>query len=338
MLRRTFCSFSALPLLAQPGTTPVRNLILFTSDGLRRQDVFGGIDARLMAEKAAGMANSRALRDELWRETPRERREALMPYFWKMLAPRCSVSDNVKVTNAYRVSYPGYSEILTGRAQDDVIRGNDPKQNPTETFLQFARRELKLTREQVAVFASWEAFPWISESKPGSLFINSGYAESDATPRIAELSKLQWDLLTEGDTRHDWITVEMALDYLRVRKPRILYISLDETDHWAHQHNYDRYLRAMRLVDRTLEKIVNTIDSMPEYRGQTALIMTADHGRGDTLQDWSDHGARVAGADRIWLAAYVPKPPAIPDGFRQRDIAGMALRLLGLDASRYLPA
>ena len=55
-----------------------------------------------------------------------------MPFFWGTLARQGVVLGNVtkgssvQVTNAYRVSYPGYSEILTGRAQDDVIRGNDP--------------------------------------------------------------------------------------------------------------------------------------------------------------------------------------------------------------------
>jgi hypothetical protein len=61
---------------------------------------------------------------------------------------------SVQVTNRYRVSYPGYSEILTGRVQDDAIRGKDPIQNPTPSFLQLVKDGWNLRREKVAVFGS----------------------------------------------------------------------------------------------------------------------------------------------------------------------------------------
>src|SRR5579864_3084917 len=122
-------------------------VVIVTADGLRWQEIFNGIDARLMREKTAGMADPSVapLRERLWKETPEARREALLPFFWKELAPRGIVLGNVqknssmRVTNAYRVSYPGYSEILTGRTQDDVIRNNDEIQNPTPTVLEFLR-------------------------------------------------------------------------------------------------------------------------------------------------------------------------------------------------------
>ena len=117
--------------LVLTGQTRTKNLILVTADGLRWQELFTGIDPALMNEKATGMQNGAALRKKLWRESPEERRRALMPFFWGKLAPAGVVlgnvrkSSSVRVTNGFRVSYPGYSEILTGRAQDDRIRGND---------------------------------------------------------------------------------------------------------------------------------------------------------------------------------------------------------------------
>ena len=41
-------------------------------------------------------------------------RETLAPFFWTTIAKNGLVITDVSVTNAYRVSYPGYSEILTG--------------------------------------------------------------------------------------------------------------------------------------------------------------------------------------------------------------------------------
>ncbi|MFN7923082.1 MAG: hypothetical protein U0Q16_23470 [Bryobacteraceae bacterium] len=334
MRRRDFCLLPAAALAQQPATAS--NLVLLTLDGLRWQEVFTGIDPRLMLERSTQMHEQRALRDRLWRESPTERREALMPYFWKTFAPQAVVREDVRVTNAFRVSYPGYSEILTGRAQDDVIRGNDPKQNPTETFLEFLRRKYGVAKELIAVFASWDAFRWISESKPGSLFINAAYEEAEPTPRVAELSRLQRQLLTEDDgARHDWITFEMAIDYLRNVRPRALYIAFNETDEWAHQRRYDRVLMMVAYVDRCIQTLWGLIQSTPGYRDQTTLVITCDHGRGGTLADWSDHGSRVEGADRIWLAAAGPAKREFEGVRTQAEIAPAILRSLGIDPAEY---
>jgi hypothetical protein len=328
MHRREFLLAAASPLFAAGRT---RNVVLVTCDGLRWQEVFTGIDPLLMNEKAAHMDQARALRDRFWRESPQARREALLPFFWTKLATRAVIHDNVRVTNAYRVSYPGYSEILTGKTQDDVIRGNDPKQNPSETVLQTIRQRLALKKEQVAVFGSWDAFQWISENVSGSIFIDAGYAESNVTPRIAELSKLQRDIPTDDESsRYDWFTFEMALDYLKNIKPRVLYIAFNDSDEWAHKNRYNRVLETINYYDRCFEILWNTLQSMPEYRDQTALIITADHGRGSTLADWGSHGSRVTGADRIWLAAAGPEKLDLGPQPKQRDIAPAMLRLLGL--------
>ncbi len=328
MHRRQFLPCLAAPLLA---AAPTKSLILVTCDGLRWQEVFTGIDPLLMGEKEAHMDQARGLRDRFWRDTPQARREALLPFFWTKLAKQAVLYDNVRVTNTYRVSYPGYSEILTGKAQDDVIRGNDPKQNPTETVLQVLRSKLGLAKEQVAVFSSWEAFQWISESVPGSIFINAGYSDSNVTARIAELSKLQLDIPTDDDgSRYDWFTFEMALDYLKQVKPRVLYIAFNDSDEWAHKNHYNRVLEVANYYDRCFEKLWNTLQSMTEYRGQTALIITADHGRGSTLADWGSHGAKIPGAERIWLAAAGPEKLDLGPDPKQSGIAPAMLRLLGL--------
>src|SRR5579862_272216 len=166
----TACGAAAV-LAAQNRKT--KNLILVTADGLRWQDLFTGIDPVLKDQKEAGMTGTgaAALRERLWKLEAEQRRLALMPFFWGTLTAGGIVLGNVnkgssvQVTNRYRVSYPGYSEILTGRAQDDAIRGNDPVQNPTPSFLQFVKDQWKLSKEQVAVFGSWDMFHFISESR-----------------------------------------------------------------------------------------------------------------------------------------------------------------------------
>lgn len=351
MVRKFVVLWLCCAALSHAAERKTRAVILVTADGLRWQEIFNGIDARLMNEKSAGMTEqgAPALRDRLWKETPEARREALLPFFWKELAPRGIVLGNVakkssvRVTNAYRVSYPGYSEILTGRTQDDVIRGNDEIRNPTTTVLEFLREKLGLARPQVALFASWDAFHFIGEHTPGTITINAGYegVPDDASPRAKELAALQFAARTPWDeARHDYVTFELALEHLRRAHPRVMHISFDETDDWAHMRRYDRVLEAIQYFDRTLQRLWNTLQSMPEYRDRTTLVVTCDHGRGDTLKDFSDHGAKVEGADQIWLAIAGPDTPARGEAvdapnFFQRDITPTILELMGVPVGSY---
>jgi Type I phosphodiesterase / nucleotide pyrophosphatase len=333
-------------------TRKTRNLILVTADGLRWQDLFTGIDPLLMTQKDAGMTETGApeLRQRLWKPQAEDRRLALLPFFWGTLAPQGIVLGNVnkgssvQVTNRYRVSYPGYSELLTSRAQDDVIRGNDPVQNPTPSFLQFVKGRWNLPKEKVAVFASWERFHLIAENRPGDLFINAGYEASTLppdNPRVEELNKLQMQArYLDDDARHDAFTFGLAMEYLKSVRPRLLYIAFDETDDWAHARRYDRVLTSIQLVDMALKELWTWVQSAPEYRDSTTLMVTCDHGRGATLDDWHSHGKDVQGADQIWLAVIGPDTPHSGEArdtavYHQRDIAPTALELLDIDPRSY---
>lgn len=349
-MRLRFLCTGLICLACTAAPRDTRNIILITADGLRWQDLFGGMDPTLKDEKSAGMEGETALKAKLWRATPEERRNALMPFFWTTLAPKGVVLGNVKkrssvrVTNAYRVSYPGYSELLTGRAQDEAIRGNDAVRNPTPTVLEFLRRKLGLPSSQVALFSSWDMFTLIGEHQPGSIFINAGYSElklSAATERLRQLSALQFEVLTPWtEARHDYITFEMALEYLKTAKPRVLYIALDETDDWAHEKRYNRVLDAIGNLDNSLRKLWQAIGDLPEYGGKTTLVITADHGRGGTPADWHGHGKDVPGAEQIWTAIVGPDTPARVEAENsvevfQRDITPTILDLMGINYREY---
>ena len=355
--RRTF---TTLPLLAatasladiraQGLTLKTKHLILVTSDGVRWQDVFGGMDPILKDGKSAGMADAKELREKLWKPTPEERRKALMPFFWGTLAPKGIVLGNVnkgssvQVANRYRFSYPGYSEILTGRALDGQVKSNDDIQNPTPTFLEFVRRKWNLSPEQVALFASWETFQFIGEHTPGSIFINAGLRDpkmARVPERMREITRMQYDALTPWDSaRHDAFTFEMALEYLKAVHPKLMYVAFDETDDWAHSHRYDRVLEMLGFVDRSLARLWNWVQGSREYRNNTTLVVTCDHGRGSTVKDWNDHGEKIPGDEQIWVAFIGPDTPAAGEAantplVHQQDIAPTILELLGIDYREY---
>jgi hypothetical protein len=330
MLRASFAAI-LLPVLL---TAADRNVILVTADGLRWQELLHGIDPLLAREKSLSMDPANKDADD--RRSRYATRQSLLPFFWGTLAKKGIVLTDVSVTNGYRVSYPGYSEILTGRASDDIIKGNDAIQQPNETVLEFLRRKLSLPKERVALFSSWDHFHYIAEHTPGTILTNAGYQDSPASP---ELSRLQHVTPTPWDeARHDSFTFELALDHLKKARPRALVISFDETDDWAHGRRYDRVLDMIAAFDGFLHRLWTTIQTMPEYRDSTTLIVTSDHGRGSTLADWSDHGRKVAGADKIWIAIMGPDTPAageISTHAEQRDITPTIIKLMGLNPSDY---
>ena len=138
-----------------------------------------------------------------------------------------------------------------------------------------------------------------------------------------------------GGGRFDAPTMQGALEYLRTEQPRVLYVMLGETDEWAHGRRYDLYLDAAFRSDRFLRRLWETAQSLPAYRGQTALVVATDHGRGESPADWTNHGEKVPVADRIWMAVIGPDTPAlgVRAGVRatQSQLAATVAHLLGED-------
>jgi len=328
------------------------NIVLITVDGLRPTELFGGMDPTMLADpKRSGIESVESVRALYHRDSPGTRREALLPFFWGELARRGVVLGNRQrgspalLRNPLRFSYPGYAELLVGEPQESVT-SNDRVRIGTPTILEFVAAKLGLGREDVAVFASWDVFSFIACHEEGRLFSNCGYEmmpEHMCDPEMLLVNRLQAEVSTPWDTvRHDAVTARLGLGYLRRYRPRFLYLAFGETDDWAHERRYDRVLAAARLFDDTLRELWRTLESIPQYRGRTTLVITTDHGRGRTLDDWTDHGKDVAGAEDIWVAIIGPDTPDIGEVENAPvvylgDVAATILRLLELDVEEFNP-
>src|SRR5690606_12200880 len=119
---------------------------------------------------------------------------------------------------------------------------------------------------------------------------------------------------------YDSLQFHAALEYFKANHPRIFFVSLGETDEWAHMGHYDQYLAAARLADEYVKLLWETAQSHPEYRGKTTLIVSTDHGRGNGTQGWRDHGKNVIGAENTWLAVLGPDTPALGERVDISDI------------------
>jgi hypothetical protein len=304
------------PVAAQAGD----NVILITLDGARTQEIFGGLDVDVLRST---LTEKQKIEDSsvykrYYAETPEQRREKLMPFFWReLMVKHGSIAGNLRLnsavtlTNTHRFSYPGYSEILTGEAHDDVIKSNDRVQNPYVTVLEELKTRLDLPASRAAVFGSWEVFNEIAEHTPNALTINAGFeAYTGRDPAAQMLSLLQFETPTPWNSvRHDTYTFGLAMAHLRSERPRVVYLALGETDDWAHDGRYDRVLEALTRTDRYFEELWKWLQSQNDYRGRTHIVITTDHGRGRTPADWRNHGAKIDGAQETWMAFVSPKMP-----------------------------
>jgi hypothetical protein len=305
---------------ATPGGSRTQNVVLITLDGARTQEIFAGLDLDVLRStlpQEAMVEQTRAYK-RYWAPTPEASRERVMPFLWTVImAQHGSIAGNlargssVRVTNRHRFSYPGYAELLIGEAHDDVIDSNDKRRNPYPTVLEFLKQRLHLDKERVAAFASWDTFDWIVEHEAGTIASNAGFdAYEGAGPTVDYVNRVQSEALTPWDgARHDAYTFELAMAHVKRFKPRVLYLAFDETDDWAHDGRYDRVLDALHATDGYLRELWTVLQQDAVYRDRTAVVITADHGRGNTPADWRDHGSKIAGAEQIWMAFAGPDWP-----------------------------
>lgn len=333
---------------SQPRTQQV---ILVVTDGLRWQEVFAGADSQLVfGDPRVLGGDTAAVRREFWRATPRERREALLPFLWRAAGTRgqlfgdVAAGSRVLVSNQLNFSYPGYQEMLAGFA-DSAIDRNEFGPNPNVTVFEWIHRDSAM-RGRVAAFATWDVFADIFARERAGIHVRAGWEPPHVAPASAEdtlLNQLYATMHREwGNNAWDALMHAAALRYLETARPRLLFIGYGETDEWAHAGRYDRYLRAARRVDGFLAELWRAVQADPQYRDRTTLIVTTDHGRGRTPQDWRNHGRDVAGAEEMWLAVLGPDTRAL--GARsgaapviQAQIAATVAALLGYDYRRDVP-
>ena len=331
-------------LSAQPSE---RHVIFITIDGLRWQEFFGGADRDYFKRDKEGSGGEPEKR--FWRATPEERRTSLMPFVWKQIASGgqifgdASAGSTSRVTNGLWFSYPGYSEMFAGVA-DPRIDSNRKFPNPNITVLEWLNKRPAF-EGRVAAFGSWDVLPSILNTERSGLPVGNAWTPvpSASTERERAINELANDLPRYWSYGpFDAPIVYAALEHLKARRPRVLYVMLGEGDEWAHEGRYDLYLDATQRADRFIERIWTTAQSLPGYAKNTTLIVTTDHGRGATTKDWTDHGRDVPAAERTWMAVLGAGVPA--GGIRRgvnvttSQIAATIAALVGEDFRSAVPA
>lgn len=334
-------------LIAQQKNSAIKNIIVITSDGLRWQEIFKGMDASIANNTrfSQGKKDSAEIYKHYWSENTDERRKKLMPFFWNTIAAKGQLYGNreknnkVNVANPYWFSYPGYNEILTGYP-DVAVNSNEYKANPHVTVLEYINKQPTF-KGKVAAFGAWEAFNRIiNEERCGFPVVAAFDLTGGKTPTPKE--QLINAMLTDSykpfglSECFDVYTHYAAMEHLKTKKPRVLYIAYGETDEWAHEGRYKDYLDATKNLDKWISDIWNYVQSTPEYKDKTAILITSDHGRGDVKkEEWTSHGTKIVGANELWFAiigAGIPAKGEVTSDMQlyQKQFAQTIASLLGL--------
>ena len=331
-----------LPLLAMAKGGNDPRLVIITIDGLRWQEVFMGADKVLMTDPKQ-VRDTAELRRNYWRATEEERREVLMPFVWNTIARQGVVIGNrnknsmMQVANKTCISYPGYSEMMTGMV-DEAIRNNDPVNNPHRNVLEVANAD-KRYAGNVVMYGSWKSTRFAIHNEQAGIPASVSYEAPVAKKQTSRL-KLAERML--AGMPHYWrsehfdaFTYAYALETLMNDHPKVMWISFGDTDEWAHSRKYDFYLDATSYTDAFICDLYEACEADRFYRGKTTYLITCDHGRGFG-NEWNDHGGGTKGSDATWFMLWgkgvQPVGEATENGpFYTQQVAATIAHILGID-------
>jgi hypothetical protein len=351
-------SCAAGPLLALVATLlsapaaemKTKNIFLITTDGLRWQEVFHGAEEMPMTKEFGNFGNTNTIRTNFWRATPQARREALLPFLWGTVAKQGQLWGNrdrnseVRVSNGHNFSYPGYNEFLTGYA-DATIDSNDKKLNANTNVFEWLHAKPAF-HGKVAAVVNWDVLPWILNAPRAGFPVWSAWAVPEGTRRLSVPPALT-EIADRSQTVWDSVVLDTFVGYaakhaVRTLEPRALYVSFGETDDWAHEGHYERYLKAAYQFDRFLGELWELTQSLSQYRGTTTFFITVDHGRGSGPKAWQSHGQQLADSAYIWFG--VIGPDTAPLGERsatppltQAQVAATIASFVGEDFGAGVP-
>jgi Metalloenzyme superfamily len=313
-----FLSFAAMLLTLCFANTQAQssanteNVFIITIDGFRWQELFNGADEAILGNPQY-VKDITLARQLFWDSTALLRRKKMMPFLWNVMAANGQVYGNRSlgnkddVTNWYKISYPGYNEMLTGYA-DPFFIPNLPVNNRNISVLEYLNKTERYA-DKIVAFTSWNIFPYIFNEKRSRLPLNSGYSrleETDGDMTNKNINDVQSGIAHKKNTRYDMLTYLSTKEYIAVHHPKIVFLGLGETDEFAHEGRYDLYLQQASNIDRMISELWYFVQTDPFYKNNTTFVITTDHGRGSNPFSWVTHGIFTKGSSNIWLAVMGP--------------------------------
>jgi len=229
-------------------------------------------------------------------------------------------TDGVVCENFYNegetFTVAGHTALVTGNYQMIDNNGAEYPQNPS--VLQF----------------------WLKNSEENSSFAQI-IASKDKLEVLSDCLDPQWQGKFRPDTdcgvnglgtgyREDSVTFTNAMNVIRTNNPKILLICFKQPDVSAHGGDSLGYINAIKKTDEYIRNIQNELQTNLNYKNNTTLFITNDHGRHD--YDYTGHGDACNGCRHIEFLAIGPdfkKNEIITTTYELTDIAPTIGELIG---------
>lgn len=252
---------------------------------------------------------------ETWGEPTRQ----YIPRQNKELLPQGVLYTQFK-NNGPTYTNAGHSAITTGFYQPINNSGKELPKNPSLFQMYLATGKPKTdawiitSKDKLEILADTKNPDWSGKHLPSTDCGLSGNG-----------SKYREDTVT-------WAQVEKLLPE---HKPHLTLINFKEPDASGHAKSWENYLKGIRDTDEYAAQLWKLIQSIPEFKNQTALFITNDHGRhiDGRLDGFISHGDECSGCRHISLLAMGPdfkKGKELDTPAGQIDIAVTVAEILGL--------
>lgn len=338
-LAQTAATIAQTPAAPTP-TRKTENLLVIGWDGVRWEEIFTGVDSSLMTDPAFTKRTG-SMRAQYWDDSIALRRKKLFPFFWSTLMQEGQLYGNrnlgnkVDVANPYNLTGPGFTETLVGFA-DPAVNSNSKVLNKSTNVLEFINNT-KEYKGKVAVFAMSNLFDYILNKERSGLMISCDTDQVDRPDKeFTLLNEMQRLGPKPFGERPDLLTYFQAKEYLKLYHPRVMYLEMGETDDYAHAGSYDFYVSTLHSQEEMIASLWNYIQSIPQYKDKTTLLIACDHGRGNKVKSqWTSHGPQIPDSKEIFVLAMGPDTPAIGEAgiegqLYQGQIAATLAKFLGL--------
>ena len=137
-----------------------------------------------------------------------------------------------------------------------------------------------------------------------------------------------------GPTSGDELTFLVSREVMRKFSPRLLVVIFSDVE-VAHFGSYAMHVGGIRTGDRLSYQMWQEIQSNPEYKGKTTMVVLPEFGRdpdGSTTNGFFNHRADSESTRSTWmlaLGAAVEKPQIIERPIRHVDLCTSLASLLG---------
>jgi hypothetical protein len=137
-----------------------------------------------------------------------------------------------------------------------------------------------------------------------------------------------------GPTSGDELTFFMSREIMRKFAPQILVVAFSDVEA-AHFGSYSLHMSGIKTADRLTYQLWQEIESNPDYRGKTTMVVLPEFGRdpdGSSTNGFFNHRANAESTRDTWmmtLGSAVDRPQVIERPIRHIDLCPTLISLLG---------